>query len=101
MTDMLPSLTESQKINLNIITLNTAINDMQHRVNEHQEILIEGKDGELPLREVVRSHTQFIGEIRYWTKFIFGALMIQTIAFMVGIVVALIRFLPVLESLAK
>lgn len=98
---LLPDLSESQKINLNIITLNTAINDLQHTVKDHQEILVEGKDGELPLRELVRSHSQFIGEIRYWTKFVFGALMLQTIAFLVGIVVAIIRFLPVLESLAK
>ncbi len=101
MTDLLPSLTESQKINLNIITLNTAVNDLQHQVGEHHAILVEGKDGELPLREVVRSHSQFISEIRYWTKFVFGALIIQTIAFLVGIVIAIVRFLPLLEKLAK
>ena len=99
--DLLPSLTESQKINLNVITLNTAINDLQHRVKEHQDILVEGADGELPLRETVRSHTQFIGEIRYWTKFVFGALILQTISFSVGIAIAIIKFLPALESLAK
>lgn len=98
---LLPSLTDSQKINLNIITLNTAVNELQAQTLEHHRILIEGKDGELPLREQVRNNTQFISEIRYWTKFVFGALILQTVAFLAGIVIAIIRFLPILEKLAK
>ncbi len=95
-----PSLTESQKINVNIITLNTAVNDLQHMVGEHHKVLIEG-NGELPLREQVRNNTKFISEIRYWTKFVFGAIVLQTISFSIGIVIAFFRFLPILEKLAK
>jgi len=98
---MLPSLTESQKINLNIITLNTAVNDLQHIQQEHHDILIKGKDGQIPLVEQTRNNTVFIREIKYWTKFVFGALILQTIAFLVGIIMAIVRFLPVLEKLAK
>jgi hypothetical protein len=101
MSGMLPSLTESQKINVNIITLNTAVNDLQHIQQEHHRILVEGGEGQLPLVEQVRNNTVFIREIKYWTKFVFGALILQTIAFLAGIVLALIRFLPVLESIAK
>lgn len=93
-------MTESQKINLNIITLNTAINDLQTDVRTLNKIVIEG-NGELPLREQVRNNTNFINEIKYWAKLAGGALVVQALAFIVGIVVALVRFLPVLEKIAN
>lgn len=39
--------------------------------------------------------------IRYWGRVIGGALLLNFIGFMAGIVIAVIRFLPVLEQLAK
>jgi len=95
-----PSLTDSQKININVITLNTAINDLQSDVRELNKVVLLG-NGELPLREQVRNHAVFIAEIRYWTKFVFGALILQTITFAVGVIIAIIRFLPLLEQLIK
>jgi len=93
------SLTDSQKISLNIITINTAINDLQTDMRELNRVVILG-NGDLPLREQVRNNTSFIVTTKYWTRFVFGALILQTITFGVGIVVAIIRFLPVLEKIA-
>ena len=98
--DINPSLTESQKINLNIITLNTAINDLQNDVRTLNRIVIEG-NGELPLREQVRNHESFIKDIKYWMRFLGGALILQTLAFLAGVFVAVVRFLPLLERLAQ
>lgn len=101
LTDLNTSLTDSQKVALNVITMNTAINDLQTDMREVQQILIKGGNGELPLREQVRNNTVFIASIKYWTRFVFGALVLQTIAFGIGIIIALVRFLPVLEHLAN
>lgn len=95
------SLTDSQKISLNVITMNTAINDLQTDVREIQSILIKGGSGELPLIEQVRNNSTFISSMKYWTRFVFGALILQTLAFGVGVIVALVRFLPVLERIAS
>jgi len=93
------SLTDSQKMSLNIITMNTAINELQTDFREINKIVVLG-NGELPLREQVRNNTVFISNVKYWTRFIFGALILQTLTMGIGIVVALVRFLPVLEKLA-
>lgn len=95
-----PSLTDSQKINLNVITLNTALNDVQSDVRELNRVVLLG-NGELPLRELVRNHDVFIIGIKEWTRFVFGALIVQTLAFIVGLIVAIVRFLPLLEQLAN
>ena len=99
----IPNLTDSQKIFASIIenqvSINTVINDLQEMTTKHHKVLIEG-NGEIPLVERVRSHELFIGEIRYWSKFLFGALILQTIAFGAGLVIAVVRFLPILEKLA-
>lgn len=99
--DLNATLTDSQKLALNIVTMNTAINDLQTDLREINKILVQGGDGELPLREQVRNNTTFILSIKYWTRFVFGALVLQTIAFGAGIIIALVRFLPVLERLAN
>ena len=99
--DLNASLTDSQKVTLNVITMNTAINNLQTDVRELHKIVIKGGDGELPLVEQVRNAMAFILTIKYWTRFVFGALILQTITFGVGIIIALARFLPVLEKLAN
>lgn len=99
----IPNLTDSQKILASIIenqmSLNTVINDLQEIQSKHHRILIEG-NGEIPLVEKVRGHEKFLQEIRYWTKFIYGALILQTVAFGAGLIIAVVRFLPILEKLA-
>ncbi len=100
MPDLTKELTDSQKVAVNQLTLNTALNDTQADVKELQKIVIFG-NGELPLREQVRNHETFIKDIKYWVRFVGGAIVLQTLAFAIGILVALIKFLPVLEQIAK
>ena len=101
--EVLANLTDSQKTHIrilqNITSINTAINDMQHDLNIHNKILVVG-NGELPLPERMRNAERTLGTINYWGRFVGGALIIQTIAFFAGIVLAVVRFLPLLERLA-
>jgi hypothetical protein len=83
-----------------ILALSLILNRVQDESARHEKLLITG-NGELPLVERVRNHEDFIKSFRYWAKFIFGAILIQTIAFAFAIVIAIIRFLPVLEKLAN
>lgn len=102
--EMLSNLTDSQKINIQIIqnltSLNTSINDLQHDVSIHNQLLVTG-NGSPTLQERVRSLESFITEMKYWGRLVGGAIIVQTIAFFIGIIVATVRFLPVLEKLAK
>jgi hypothetical protein len=101
--DILASLNDSQKTHIrilqNITSINTALNDMQHDVSVHNKLLITG-NGELPIPERLRNAERFIATTNYWGRFIGGALVVQTIAFFIGILIAIVRFLPVLERLA-
>lgn len=66
----------------------------------HQKLLVTG-NGEPSLMERMRNAEKFINNFGYWARFIGGALIVQTITFGVAIIIALVRFLPVLEQLAK
>lgn len=100
----IPNLTDTQKtfqtIMQNQIVLDTAVNDLQDRTTRHQKILVEG-NGDIPLVEKVRNLEEFVDSVKYWLKFLVGALIIQTIAFGTSVVIAVVRFLPVLEKLAS
>lgn len=102
--DVLASLNDSQRTHIrilqNITSINTALNDIQHDVSVHNKILITG-NGELPLPERMRNAERTLTTINYWGRFVGGALIIQTIAFFAGIIVAIVRFLPLLEKLAS
>lgn len=102
--EMISNLTDSQKINLriiqNITSLNTAINDIKHDVSVHDKILVTG-NGTPSLQERLRNLEKFVDSFQYWLRFVGGAIVLQTLAFFVGIVIALVRFLPLLEKLAN
>lgn len=102
--DILANLTDSQKTHIrilqNITSINTALNDLQHDVTVHNRILITG-NGELPLPERMRNVERYMGNLNYWGRIVGGALIVQSIVFFAGIVVALVRFLPVLEQIAN
>ena len=66
----------------------------------HQKLLITG-NGEPSLMERVRNLESFASAWKYWMRFIGGALIIQTITFGFAVAIAVIRFLPLLEALAK
>lgn len=102
--DVLSALPESQKVHIRILqnlsSMNTVINDLQHDVNLHNKILITG-NGELPLPERMRNAEAFIRSMRNIGSIIGTALIVQTIAFFTGIIIAIVRFLPLLEELAN
>lgn len=100
MPDITPNLTDSQKLNMNVITINTAVNELQTDVKKLNTVVLEG-NGELPIREQVRNHERFIGEIRYWIKFIFGIVVTWTIGQMILAVVAINWLYPILTKLAN
>ena len=102
--EVVANLTDTQKMNIkivqNITSLNTALNDVQHDVSLHQKLLVTG-NGEPSLQERLRNVEHFVDGFKYWIRFIGGALVLQTLTFTIGIIVAIVRFLPVLEKLAS
>lgn len=104
----IPNLTDSQKLYTkmieNLVSVNTAVNDLQSDVKTLNTVVIVG-NGELPIREVVRNHEKFIVDIKetmkYWGRFIGGALLLNFLGFTIGIILAVYKFLPVLEALSK
>lgn len=113
-----PSVTSTTKI-LNmlrdgIIAHDTRIQDIRNDVNENKkdiEIIKEATLNGNPTTGLI-SHSERIRElekyadsikdtIRYWGRVIGGALLLNFLGFMFGIIVAVLRFLPLLEALAK
>lgn len=97
------NLSESQKINVQIIqnltSINTAINDLRHDVSVHDKLLVTG-NGEPSLQERLRNVESYINGAKYWSRFIGGAVVVQTLGIFVGIIITMIRLLPVLEKIA-
>lgn len=98
------NLTDTQKVNVQIIrnltSINTSLNDIRHDVDVHNKILITG-NGNPSLQERLRNVESFIDNIRYWGRLIGGAIVLQTLTLLIGIIIATIRLLPILEKLAK
>src|SRR3990172_2918583 len=94
----IPNLTDSQKLYQamveHLVSVSTGLNDVQTDVRELNKVVLLG-NGDLPLREQVRNHENFIKDLKYWVRFVGGAIVLQTIAFTVGLVVAVAKFLPV------
>jgi hypothetical protein len=101
--ETIASLTDTQKVNIKIIqnltSLNTAMNDIRHDVGEHNKLLVTG-NGTPSIQERLRHLESYTDTLKYWGKFVGGAIIIQTVAFFVAIIVAIVRFLPLLERLA-
>lgn len=102
--EFLAGLTDSQKVHINILqninSINTAINDINHKVLAHETILVTG-NGKPSLQERMRNVEEYITSLKFWGRAIGLALLAQTISFLVGIVIAIYKFLPVLERLAS
>lgn len=100
----IPNLTDSQKLYKalveHIAALSLTSAEQTTDIKKLVEVVITG-NGEISLREQVRKHEEFIKDVKYWTRLIGGALLLQTLAFLVTVVIAVVRFLPVLEQLAK
>jgi hypothetical protein len=100
--EFLAGLTDSQKVHINLLqsvnSMNTAINDLNHKVLAHEVILVTSSPS---LQDRVRVIEEYLNSLKFWGRAIGLALLAQTIAFIGGIVVAIYRFLPVLERLAQ
>lgn len=83
-----------------VLILSLAVNEMQTKISKHHTLLVEG-NGEKPLPERVRNLERFQDRFEYWAKFLGGALILNFLGFAGGIIVAVVRFLPVLERLAN
>ncbi len=98
--DVLPeyhNLTDSQKINI----LGIGLTDLKNKTNIHEKILVTGDPPTLPLPERVRVLEGFKINLEYWARFIGGALLLNFLGFATGIIIAVVKFLPVLERLAE
>lgn len=100
MSELERDLTNEAKILLNLTSVNTAVNDLQNKVEKHHKVLIEG-NGEIPLVEKVRTAEAFINATKYWLKFVAGALILQTITFGAAAVIYFVKLYPLLEQLSK
>lgn len=92
-----------------VITHDTRITKAELGVKEHEErldkletIVISGDgDKELSHAERIRNLETLANSVKYWGRFVGGALVLNFIGFSVGILVAYFKFLPVLERLAN
>lgn len=100
----IPNLTDSQKLYKglveNLISLNTAINDLQETQAKHHKVLIEG-NGDLPLLERVRNLEAFTGTLKFWLRTVSVAIVLQTITFGAAAIVYFVKLYPVLAEIAK
>lgn len=102
--EIISNMTDSQKINVQILqslnSINTRLNDLGHDVGIHDKLLVTG-NGTPSLTERIRRVEEFMSSVQYWGRFVGGAIILQTLAFLLSIVIAMSRFLPLLEKLAN
>lgn len=94
------NLTPEQRLVWSINSLWTNYGDLKTKVDKDHKILVEG-NGELPLVEQVRNINTFISGVRYWVKFLIGALLIQTMAFLGTAIVYLVKLAPIIDKITN
>jgi hypothetical protein len=94
------SLTDSQKVNIQLVTLAARVCDLEKDIISLLTLVKYG-NGELPLVEKVRNHDKFIIDLKFWFRTITIALVLQTITFVGASLIYLIKLIPLLESLSK
>lgn len=83
------------------------LNTVQEDIKMLREVVITGdQDGrELSHAERIRNLETYINNVKnaiqYWGRFIGGALLLNFIGFLAGIILAVMKFLPLLEKLAN
>ena len=104
LNDVVKNMTDSQKINVeilsNLTSINTVINDIQHQQTEHHKLLVEG-NGQPSLQERIRSLEAFVSGVRYWSRLVAGAIVLQAITFSLAAIIYFIKLAPILEKLSK
>lgn len=99
--DLTPNLTDSQKININVISLNTRVNEHETEINKLKRIVVEG-DGEiLPHAERIRNLESYANTTKFWLRTVAVAIVLQTITFGSAAIFYFVKLYPVLLELAK
>lgn len=80
-------------------------NETKKDVDELKTVVMIGRPGELSHAERIRDLETYINSlkdtVKYWGRLIGGALLLNFLGFTAGILVAVIKFLPILEQLAR
>ena len=95
-TPTFSTLSESQKL----LVLSLGLNDVQNKLAKHDALLVTG-NGTLPIVERLRNVEAFVGSVKYWTRFLIGAILIQTITFAAAAITYFIRLYPLLVRLSE
>ena len=66
----------------------------------HQKLLITG-NGEPSVMERIRNLEKFEERFQYWARFLGGAMLLNFLGFLAATIIAIVRFLPLLEKLAS
>ena len=66
----------------------------------HHKLLITG-NGDPSLMERVRNLEKFENKFQYWARFLGGAMILNFLGFLAATIIAIVRFLPLLEKLAN
>lgn len=93
-------MTPEQRILWNLTSINSSLNDVRTKVDKHHKVLVEG-NGELPLVERVRNVESFNNSLKYWMRFLVGAILVQTVAFGAAAIIYFLKLYPILESLTQ
>lgn len=112
-----PSMTETTKVLTmlrdGLISHDTRLQNIRTDLNEtsakvtilETKVLIGDGEKELSHAERIRNLENFIEQVKdslkYWGRFIGGALLLNFLGFLAGIILAVIKFLPLLEKLAN
>lgn len=89
-------MSDSQKM----LVISIALNDVQNKVNVYEKLLITG-NGTPALPERLRNIERYIDGTRYWSRFIAGAILIQTISFGAMAIVYFAKLYPILEKISN
>lgn len=92
---MLENMNDEQKM----LIMSMTMQDIQSKLTKHHKILLEG-NGELPLVERVRNQEAFTTSLKYWLRFLAGAILLQTLTFGSAAVIYFVKLYPILENLS-
>lgn len=97
-------MSETQKMNIlwmGVTELWNKVSGLETALGLFNQILVTGDGKTLPLTERVRNLEMLADTIKYWSRFIGGALVLQTITFGAAVIWIAIRAVPLLEKLAN
>lgn len=89
-------MTDSQKM----LVISIALQDVQNKVSAHDKLLVTD-NGAPAIPERLRNVEAYIEGTKYWSRFLVGAILLQTIAFASAAIVYFVKLYPVLEQISQ